>query len=124
MNTESLIKAMLAQREFWVDLGDGHRVKLRRPAEMEVAGMLVREGEKVVGIVAKLPEVIKQAVDWEGFVESDLIGAAGASDAVPFATALWAAVVADRANWCATCATALVDAIVDHEKRSAAISGN
>lgn len=125
MTPEALVKAMLARREFWVDLGDGKRVKLRRPAEMDVAGMLVKDDDgKVTGIAASLAEVTRFAVDWEGFTEADLIGPAGASDAVPFDAALWGAAVADRAAWCGDCARALVEAIVEHEKQAAAAAGN
>lgn len=125
MSPDALIKAMLSQREFWVPLGGGRRVRMRRPAEMDVADMLVKGPDgKVTGISAHLPEVTRFAVDWEGFTEADLIGPAGAADPVPFDGALWGVVVADRADWCVVCAKALVDAVVAHEQQAAAVSGN
>lgn len=125
MNTEAIIKAMLAQREFWVDLDAGKRVKLRRPAEMDVVRMLTKDASGAyAGIAAGLSEVVRFAVDWAGFCESDLIGAAGASDPVPFATDLWEIMIADQAAWCTKCASALVESIVAHEKKAADAAGN
>lgn len=123
MTPEILIKKLLAQREFWVDLAGGQRVKLRRPAEADVLSLLARKDGKVVGLSIGLPEIKRFAVDWEGFTEALLIPS-GASDAVPFTADLWACVIEDRAGWVAACSAAIAEKIVEHENRTEAALGN
>jgi hypothetical protein len=125
MTPEALIKTLLAQREFWVELAEGKRVKLRRPAEMDVVKLLARDAAgNVTGININLAEVQRFAVAWEGFTEADLIGPAGAADAVAFDAPLWGVLIADQAEWCVKCADALVKAIIDHEQHTATTAGN
>lgn len=123
MTPEALIKKLLAQRDFWVDVAAGKRIKLRRPAEMEWLGLLVREEGKVVGLRVGLPEVKRQAVDWEGFAEADLIHS-GASDAVAFHPDLFAAVIEDKSAWCAKCAEALSACVIDYLQAQEDAAGN
>lgn len=123
MTPDILIKKILAQREFWCDLGGGKRIKLRRPAEAEVISLLKRVDGKVVGITVELSEVRRFAVDWDGFTEADLIPS-GASDAVPFDVDLFGVVIADQAAWCGKCSAAIIEQIVTHESATEAARGN
>jgi hypothetical protein len=124
MSPDVLLKKLLAAREFWHDLGGGKRVRLRRPAETDLAALVIKDADgKPAGIRVDLPQVQTAAVDWEGFTEADLI-VSGASDVVPFAAVLWAALIADRRDWVASCASALLDAVLTHEKAANATAGN
>lgn len=123
MTPEALVKKLLAQRDFWCDVAPGKRIKLRRPAEMEWLGLLVREEGKVVGLRVGLPEVKRYAVDWEGVTEADMIPS-GASDAVEFHPDVFAAVIEDRSAWCAQCAAALSDRVVEYLQAQDDAQGN
>lgn len=124
MVPDVLVRKLLAQREFWHDLGNGLRVKLRRPSEVETMDLLRRDASGSVSGLFVGPDVVKRcAVDWEGVKECDLI-VSGASDVVAFDAALWGAVVDDRREWCNGCAAALIDAIVRHESDKVAAKGN
>lgn len=106
MSTERLIKQILAKREGWVVLDAGLRVKIRRPAEAEMARF---DGGLTFDVVSRC------VVDWDGFTEADLLGPAiGASDAVPFDAELWAVVAQDHMDWFKPISTALLDAIRTH----------
>lgn len=110
--TAQLIKRLREQRMQWVDLDlPGKRVRLIRPTEIEIGLHFIKDGRVSVGVA----EVERFTVDWEGFTEADLLGAAvGSSDAVPFSQALWAEVISDRAGWVRQLATELLDIVVKH----------
>ena len=110
--TAQLIKRLREQRMQWVDLDlPGKRVRLIRPTEIEIGLYFVKDGSVSVGVA----EVERFTVDWEGFTEADLLGAAvGSSDAVPFSQALWAEVISDRSGWVRQLATELLDIVVKH----------
>ncbi len=103
MDATKLIAKALEQRESWVDLGEGRRVKVRRPpaAEMFAFGR------------ATTPEMFLRAVvGWEGFTEADVLGAAVGSDsAVPFDVELWVVLALDEIEWIGKVSEALVTAI-------------
>ena len=110
--TAQLIKRLREQRMQWVDLDlPGKRVRLIRPTEIEIGLHFIKDGSVSVGVA----EVERFTVDWEGFTEADLLGAAvGSSDPVPFSQPLWAEVIGDRSAWVRQLATELLDIVVKH----------
>lgn len=122
MTPAQLIAAALAQREILVPLRDGKFVKIRRPPETAIAGMLRRESDGLQ-IHAGLAEVKAHAVDWQGFTEADFTPA-GSSDAVAFDAALWALWIEDRRDLVAPVAQAIVDAILAHEQKATEAAKN
>jgi hypothetical protein len=123
MTPDIIARKLLAAREFTVDVAGGKRIRLRRPAEMEVVDLLQKEGDTVTGLRADLAAVQRYAVGWEGITEADLVES-GAADAVPFDAALFAVVIADRREWFAACAEALVAKVLAHEGLAEGIKGN
>ena len=127
-----LIARMRAQRQSWVELEPASdaqpakRVQILRPAESQVRDMIepLPDQPGQFGIKVGLQHVKEFACDWDGITEADLIGAAGASDAVPFSAALWSEVVTDRAAWIAKTAQAILDAILNHQRAAAADAKN
>ena len=116
MDAQKLIEKMLAQRESWVELEPGLRVRVRRPAEADFTAF--REGVTV-------DQVAAQTVDWEGFTEATLIGGAlGSSDPMPFSQAVWAEVVRDRVEWLALLANKLIELIKAHLDAKAVAAKN
>lgn len=100
MDVSVLIRKLQEQREEWCDLGDGLRMCFVRPPETEVYAL-------VKGVTVE--HARKYAVRWEGFTEATVLGeGVGASDPLEFNADLWAAMVADRADWMAKFADALV----------------
>lgn len=104
--TSALIARMLAQREQWVDLQPGLRVRVRRPAETAIPRL--RHG-------ITTDDAAAACVDWQGFSEATLLGAAvGSADPLRFDAALWLEVLRDRADWCGTVMDAMVDMVRAH----------
>lgn len=90
MSNEVLIAKMLAQRESMFDVAPGKRLKIRRPAEVEMFDMRF-----VVAI--GIEQLKKIVVGWEGFNETDLLGpSVGASSPVAFDTDVFAVWLMDR----------------------------
>lgn len=101
-----LIARLLAQRERWVDLEPGKRVRIRRPAESDI-------GRFARGV--SVDQIAATVVGWEGFTEVDVLGASqGSSSAVEFDSGLWAELMRDRMDWFDTAASAVMEAIREH----------
>lgn len=119
--SEAIIKRLREARMWWLELEPGKRVRLIRPSEVEVAQHLFQDGKLAVGIDA----VKRFSVDWDGFTEADLLGAAiGSVDPLPFEAALWAEVVADRSEWVSKVASAILEAAVRHHAEKAEAEKN
>lgn len=124
MTPEKLVAAALAQRAQWVPVGEGKRVRLRRPSEYDMRTLLVRDAEGgVSGLRADLPEVKKCAVDWDGFKESDLL-AGGADDAMPFHPDVFGVWVEDRRDTVTLLSQVIIDMVLAHEAERQAIVKN
>jgi len=84
---DHVVRKLREQRLRWVDLGQGRAVQVLVLRETEIGRL--RPG-------AHVDVVCEQAVDWRGFTEASIFGAHdGASDPLPFAPELWAAVARD-----------------------------
>lgn len=110
-----LIEKILKRREFSVELEGDKKVTLRRPPEVEFFAI----GRRGV----TLDDAQRCAIGWSGFTEADLY-AGGGSDAVEFDGALFREVVADRADWLAKCANAIVEAMQQRSTQRADAQGN
>ena len=116
MDASALIARMDEQRSFWVDLGGGKRVKVRRPLEADFPKL--RSGVMV-------EHVAECVCDWEGFSEATLLGpAVGASDPLPFDARLWDRAVRDNAADVAAVASAIVDAVTTHLRAQEDVAKN
>ena len=118
-----IIAALRAARTSWVEIDPGKRVQITRPPEAALHEFSRRADETHVELMLRC--VCKYVVGWEGITESDLLGTAiGPAEPVPFASDLWACVVADRAQWLGTAMNGLVDAINAHEAAKQAAAKN
>lgn len=112
MNAEQLIARALEQRDTWVDLGGGQRVRVRRPPAAEMFAF---------GRASKADLFLRCVVGWEGFTEASVLGAAvGASDPIPFDVELWLVLALDRMEWIGAVSQTVVDAITGHLKQQEA----
>lgn len=111
MTPEAILKTMRAQRAVWMDLEPGKRVQVIRPREAElIEHFLLQRG----GHTAELQRVQQFVVGWEGFTEADFLGAAGASDPLPFNAELWAEWISDHLALVPKVAQKLVEIIEAH----------
>lgn len=96
----ALIAQMRAQRERWVDVGEGRSVCVLALRETEIG--MMREG-RIIDIV------VEQAVNWRGFTGATLLGpGVGHSDAVVFDRDLFDEWVRDHADVASSIAAVLV----------------
>lgn len=116
MNATDLIARVLAARDQWVDLEAGKRVKVRRPAEAAMPAL--RSG--------MAPETVARfCVDWEGFTEADLLGAALGSDTVvKFDVDLWVTVALDHLEWIGKVSEKVVESVSAHLAKRSEAAGN
>mgnify|MGYP000983804214 CR=1 FL=1 len=116
MSPEQLIARLLAQRESWVEVEPGRRVKVRRPDESEMADFRA-------GMSVEL--MLRHIVGWEGFTEADILGAAvGASDPVAFDAALFATIARDHMAWFEPVSVEIATRIAEHWKARDATAKN
>jgi hypothetical protein len=108
-----LIAQALAKRERWVDLGNGRRVRMRRPPELEMARM--RGG-------VEMEKVAAMATAWEGVTMADVLGEG--ESPVEFDAELWRLLVTDNAEWAAACAATIVDMMSEHMAQRETTRGN
>lgn len=118
---ERILAQRQAQRLRWVELApasDGkpaRRVQITRPTETEQPAFLQRKGDGFQWS-ADIEHVKRFVVGWDGFLESDLVGAAGGDQPVPFSAALWADVCTDSSDITAKVAEALLTALADYHR--------
>lgn len=112
----TLAGRILAARETWCDLGEGLRVRVRRPAETSL-GQAVRKLDA--------PTVLGMVTGWDGFSEATFFGAAvGSADPLPFDAEAWRAYAEDRADWVGLLSTHLVQQIELHMESTKERRGN
>ena len=117
MDALTLVQRLLQSRESWVELGDGLRVKVRRPAEGELHGYVKGRHE--------VDTHLRCVVGWEGFSEATLLGAdVGSSDPLPFDLDVWLQAARDRAEWITVVAEGIGQAIEAHGASREAIAKN
>lgn len=112
--TDALIERMRKARESWCELAPGKRVCIRRPGELAMANMR--------GGVA-IETLCSFAVAWDGITEADLLPG-GSENYAPFDAALWAELVADRAEWASLVAAHVMERIAEHVAQREAARGN
>ena len=99
-----------------MELGEGRRVKVRRPpaAEMFAFGR------------ATSPDLfLRTVVGWSGFTEADVLGAAvGSSSEIAFDADLWSVLALDNMEWISAVSTAVVESIKGYLERQEAARKN
>lgn len=121
MSADKLIKQLREQRMSWVDVAEGKAIRIIRPPEREIFTKLYKGTSVLVGF----EEMACYSVDWRGFTEADILGAAvGSADAVPFSAELWAVVAADHTEWSQAVQQGLLDVVMAYLKQSAADQKN
>lgn len=134
MNHDKLLALMAKQREFGVDDLPGfagRRITLRRPTEEQVLTELLvlvpnpeDPAKPLAHFVSQPKNLHTYAVDWAGFTEADLVGAAGGDDAVPFHPLLLQAWLAEHVAVAQHLSDKLMQAVVEHENRKATATKN
>lgn len=116
MNAQALADLIRAQRSKRVEVAPGKWVSVLRPTEFEVQKEFIKVlDDGSIGLQADIPGTVKYVVGWEGFLESDLVGSAGASSPAEFSPGLWALVASDNVEWATTIAKHLLNEIATHQ---------
>lgn len=101
MDHAEIAKRMVREREFWIDVAPGKRVRVLRP--------MVDEAHQFVGGV-NLEPLCRYLRGWDGIVESDLI-AGGSTEPVEFSLDIASMKLRDDIGWARRIAKAFGDAI-------------
>jgi len=130
--SDSVIKRLREARMRWVELPHpehaGLAVRIMRPSEVEVTQHLFKGGAQDgtdATVSVEFADVLRATVDWRGFTEATILGAAvGSSDPLPFSAALWSELASDHAAWVRLLASAILQAAVEHHTAKAAAEKN
>ncbi len=119
MKPEHILKAMRAQRELGVDMGNDRRMTLLRPTELEIQRDLIKllpgaDGKPVPQLLIDTDTVHRYVVGWTGYTEADLLGPVGGSDAAPFAPELVQEWLSNNPDDIGKLLDALFGCITDH----------
>ena len=119
MKPEHILKAMRAQRELGVDMGNDRRMTLLRPTELEIQRDLIKmmpgpDGAPVAQLLIDPDKLHSYVVGWSGYTEADLLGPVGGSDAAPFAPELVQEWLANNPADIGTLLDALLGCITQH----------
>lgn len=116
MSSATLIKRLREARMQWLDLADGKQVRIIRPTEVELVLHFVKGHQISVGH----DQAARYVVDWQGFSEADILGAAvGSSDPLAFDADLWAELLSDHLAWVNTVSQGLVKLVTEHQAAAA-----
>lgn len=101
-----LLQRLRAAREYVVELGDGRRLRARRPLASQL--MEFRAGltpERLASLV----------IGWDGVTEADVLGPAlGSQEPAAFSAEVCVEVLGDRADWMGTLAEQTLRVISEH----------
>jgi len=107
MTPEQLLAQRAKQRRVWVELTDTKKVALAVLSPKSLSAVIRETASKSI-VEQRVETAVRQAVDWSGFTEADIVDG-GASDAVAFDARLWDAKLDEfeGAAWAAKCWDAL-----------------
>lgn len=115
-----VLATLLRARLFDIKVGR-FTFKFERPTPMEIRRMKWANGQ-IVQIDLEVLE--SKCRGWEGVLESDILGANGASDPCPFSQPLWRAFIADRSDLWDPIGDEVAKKIEEHDKNLEALKGN
>ena len=101
MDAAELDRKMLAEREFWVEVAPGKRMKLRRPLMDEYGAYATDSSPK------HMAECLR---DWDGIVEADLV-AGGSEQPVDYSVATAGLAMRDNIDWFKAVAKGIFEAM-------------
>jgi len=112
----ALVARLLAQRESWLDLGAGKRIRVRRPGEADM-------GRFSRGVA--LDDAAACCVAWDGFSEASILGPSLGSDKpIPFDAAVWLELLRDNIDWLDLVVAKLFELVRSHLDAREAVRGN
>lgn len=104
MDAAELSRRMEREREFWVEVAPGKRIKFLRP--------LMDEARHAVNGIREVCEYLR---DWEGVTESDLLKSGGDAT-VEFDQNIASQLLRDHLGWAKKVANAMASAMKDRVK--------
>ena len=107
-----LTRRMEREREFWVDVAPGKRIKFLRP--------LLDEARYAVTGIKECCEYVR---GWEGIVESDLLTTGGTAE-VEFDAAIASTLLRDHMGWAKKVAIGMASSLKERHKQTEAAEKN
>ena len=114
MDAVDIERRMEREREFWVEVAPGKKIKLLRPLMDEARSFVTDFG------VAHVCEFLR---DWDGFTEADLLKNGG-DEIVEFKLTLAAKALRDNISWAQKAAKGLSDGMSERAKATTIVEKN
>lgn len=111
VNVARLLAGMATARAQWLELEPGLSVRVLRPTESVMLTTVIRRVDDAYQLEVTTQHVKDSVDNWKGFTEATLVGAAGATEELPFHRDLWAAKVDDSAKWDKLVQAKLIDMV-------------
>lgn len=121
MDQTAIIKKIREARSIWIELGDGKKIQIIRPTELQAYQKFFKKNEDGKSVFALEFDAVKEFVTaWDGFTEADILGQEiGSSDKIDYQPEFFDEVLADRIEWVPIIVGGLIAEIEKAQKKKA-----
>ena len=121
MDQTAIIKKIRDARSIWIELGDGKKIQIIRPTELQAYQKFYKKNDTGLMVFSLEFDAVKEFITaWDGFTEADILGQEiGSSDKIDYQPAFFDEVLADRIEWVPIIVGGLIAEIVKAQKKKA-----
>lgn len=121
MDQTAIIKKIREARSIWIELGDGKKIQIIRPTELQAYQKFYKKNGAGLMVFSLEFDAVKEFITaWDGFTEADILGQEiGSSDKIDYQPEFFDEVLADRIEWVPTIVSGLISEIEKAQKKKA-----
>lgn len=121
MDQTAIIKKIREARSIWIELGDGKKIQIIRPTELQAYQKFYKKNASESMQFSLEFDAIKEFITaWDGFTEADILGQEiGSSDKIDYQPEFFDEVLADRLDWVPLIVGGLISEIQKAQEKKA-----
>ena len=121
MDQTAIIKKIREARSIWIELGDGKKIQIIRPTELQAYQKFYKNNDAGLMVFSLEFDAVKEFITaWDGFTEADILGQEiGSSDKIDYQPEFFDEVLADRIEWVPIIVGGLISEIQKAQEKKA-----
>lgn len=121
MDQTAIIKKIREARSIWIELGDGKKIQIIRPTELQAYQKFYKNNDAGLMVFSLEFDAVKEFITaWDGFTEADILGQEiGSSDKIDYQPEFFDEVLADRLDWVPLIVGGLISEIQKAQEKKA-----
>ena len=121
MEQTAIIKKIREARSIWIELGDGKKIQIIRPTELQAYQKFYKNnGSGSMQFSLEFDSIKEFITAWDGFTEADILGQEiGSSDKIDYQPEFFDEVLADRLDWVPLIVGGLISEIQKAQEKKA-----